>query len=256
MNDPHVISLSYAVNHDDDVDYVKAPPLEWDEADFSVHVEGDRALVTMRTHVATKKEARDLVDPRLRAWELTATLQLGLGQFELEFESAELVDRDPAPPGTTQHLQAELHVDMDAFLTAAAHVSRAKYPDPPLGIARDAAVELMFDRFTRLRRGTITLADAAYFCLTVLELEGGGRRGAARKFFVAEPVFRKLGDLTANKGGRDARKASGATVDYTREERRWLEAAMKTLIRRAAEVAHAPGKELPTITMAELTKLP
>ena len=91
-----------------------------------------------------------------------------------------------------------------------------------------------------------------YFCLTVLEVTWGPRRGAreltASHYGVDETVLDALCKLSSTKGGVGARKARGVSLEYTREETRFLEEAVKAIIRRSAEVAHDP----PPITMSEL----
>ena len=114
----------------------------------------------------------------------------------------------------------------------------------------------MFDRFCRYHAGRTTLPDAANFCLTALELNAGGRKAAAGRYSVDMPILGKLGDLAANKGGAEARKADGAGAEFTPAEQQWLEETIKHLIRRAAEVAGGPSAPLRQMTMACLPPLP
>jgi hypothetical protein len=107
--------------------------------------------------------------------------------------------------------------------------------------------------------GRSRLGDSAYFCLTVLEHTLGrrkGRRGSAARYFgIDDPVLKTLGTLTDQKGGREARKAKGAQNEFTNAERIWLQEVMKTMIRRAAEVAYASTAKRNLITMADLPSL-
>jgi hypothetical protein len=133
---------------------------------------------------------------------------------------------------------------------------RSKYPGPAVpGIARDPNVDLMFDRFCRYRAGNTTLADAANFGLTVLELTAGGRNDAARRYSTDKRVLNNLGDIAASKGGSEARKAKGAEAEFTATERDRLDKAIKRLIWRAAEVAGNPSASLQQIKMADLPPL-
>jgi hypothetical protein len=91
----------------------------------------------------------------------------------------------------------------------------------------------MFDRFCRYRAGTTTLADAANFCLTVLELTAYGRLAAARHYNIAKTVLNKLADLAATKGGYEARKARGAQAEFTGAE--------PTMARRSYQAHHPSG---------------
>jgi hypothetical protein len=114
----------------------------------------------------------------------------------------------------------------------------------------------MFERFRLYRARGTTLADAANFCLTVLEGPAGGRKDTARRYTISETVLRTLGELAASKGGNEARKAKGAQAQFTPAERQWLEKAIKRLILRAADVACNPSASLPQITIADLPRLP
>ena len=96
----------------------------------------------------------------------------------------------------------------------------------------------------------------AYFCLTVLEASTGERRGrrsaAAKQYCISEAVLKQLGELSSTKGGVGARKAEGVHQDLTQQERKFLEAVVTTIIRRAAEVAHDPNVSLKRITVLAL----
>jgi hypothetical protein len=257
MNDPHVEALHYSVRHAEDVDYEKAAPCRHDTAGFTVRIEADRAEVTMKKHHATVETARAEVEPFLRAWELTAALQLRPGEFEFAYDRAAIIDRNPTP-GSTVAIIAEMGLAIDSIR---AHVWRSKYPDPPpVGLERDATVEMMFDRFRLYRTGRTTLGDAANYCLTVLEYAAVGRKRAARKraaqrYNVAMTILNTLGGLADAKGGEEARKARGASKPFTGAERQWLEETMKRLIWRAAEIAGDPNALPQQITMAELPSL-
>ncbi len=256
MNDPHVVALYYNLKHAEHVDYDKAGRLEHNQPGFRVTLEEDRAQISMTAHHATAEDARAEVEPFLRQWELTAALQFRPGEFEFSYVNADIIDRDPTP-GLTGAAVLAAAGSLAAKLELRAW--RTRYPDPPpAGIACDAVVELTLDRFRRYSEGITTLADAGYFCLTVLENSSSRpvRTGAAARYTIAKPVLDKLGDLTANKGGNKARKAADVNADFTTEERHWIEEAIKRLIRRAAEVAGDPSASRQQITMADLPTLP
>jgi len=252
MNDPHVEALRYRVKHAEDVDYSKAKPLEHEEAGFQIRIENGRAEITMKSHHATAQTARDEVEPFLRAWELTSALRSRPGELEFAYENANIIDRMPNPGATIYAETARITI---VGAEVKLRVGRTNYPEPPGGLLRDAAVDLMFERYARYRAGGATLADAAYFCLTVLEMTASGRSGAVNHYSVAATVFDNLGRLTGSKGGKDARKGKAAHAEFTALKRTWLEEAMKVLIRRAAELAGAPSISHPQITMSDLPPL-
>ena len=108
----------------------------------------------------------------------------------------------------------------------------------------------MLDRFAGFRQGREPLSSMAYFCLTVLERNPGGRAEAAKKFGISRNVLEKVGKLTSKKGGTEARKACGLHSDLQSGERRFLEEKVKQIIRRVAEVAHDASAIHPKITIS------
>ena len=114
----------------------------------------------------------------------------------------------------------------------------------------------MHDRYLGYREWRAPLASMVYFCLRVLELPWGRGRGtrepAASHYGVDEAVLDALGELSSTNGGVGATKAQGMPLEYTSEETRFLEKAVKAIIRRSAEVAHDPNARRPLITMSNL----
>ena len=60
-------------------------------------------------------------------------------------------------------------------------------------------------------------------------------------------VLDKIGYLSSERGGQQARKAEGKDNDLTAQDRRFLKQAIKTIIRRVAEKAGGTSKDLPEI---------
>ena len=256
MNDPHVSVLVYRVRHDETVNYDKASPLEYETASFKVSVKRCQARFEMKEHFSTVEQAREVVEPFNRQWELTTALDRDPGEFELVFLDAVVEDRKPppgvvlAPPSGALTLLGEL---------PSLVVGRNTYPEPPTNVAMDADVEAMFLHYSRYREGKEPLAHMAYFCLTVLERATGARRdrrlAMQGKFGIEVTVSNTLGDLSSEKGGSEARKNEGRSHEFTAKERNWIEQATKRMIRRAAEVAHDPAAAASHITMGDLPKL-
>jgi hypothetical protein len=253
MGDPHVESLFYRIKHNDGVDYARASPLEHREPGFSVRIENGSAQIDMTDHHAAVQDARAAVEPFLRAWELAAALKFGPGEFQFDYERANIVDRKPGPGAM---IQAEAAMITLTGMEARALIGRGNYPAPPAGVARDAAVDLMFDRYCMLREGRTTLPDAANYCLTMLERSAGNRKAASKRYAIAATVLNTLGLLAASKGGKEARKAHAAHAEFTPSERNWLTKLIPIIIQRAAEVAFDPAASRPQITMADLPALP
>ena len=118
----------------------------------------------------------------------------------------------------------------------------------------------MYCRLSGYYEGHEPLPSMAYFCLTVLELPCPGSRSARRTatgahYHIDVSVLNEIGKLSSTKGGAgSARKAGAAGTELSQQESRFLEAAVKKLIHRAAEVAQDPGGAFPTITLASLAR--
>jgi hypothetical protein len=257
MNDPHVETLYYRINHAKSVDFNKAPALEHAESGFIVRIERDQATITMKDHYDTAESARAAVEPFLRAWELSCALYSATDKFEFSFQKSATIDRVPSPGILDAAIGVYVITGQDISTTC--NVSRSRYPEPPIGLACDAYVDFMLHRYRMYREGRTTLADVSNYCLTVLELaaaeagaEHDARKVTAQRFGFALNVLGTLGRLSSTKGGIEARKGKASRVEFTAEERVWLEAALQRIIRRAAEVAYDPRAAEIEITMANL----
>src|SRR5205823_5862029 len=88
--------------------------------------------------------------------------------------------------------------------------------------------------------------------------QGQGRSDAAALYRISGKVLDKRGHLSSHRGDtRSARKVkdSGDLLPLTSEETRWIEAAVKNMIRRVGEVAADPDADWLVITMADLPLL-
>ena len=258
MNDPHVVALNYSILHDGTVKYDDAPLIECERPEFNIRVADERVRLELKTHHATEEAALRAVDRYIRSWELGTALDGRPGQFKLLFKRAEVVDRNPPPstPGKVNASSITFRFDVPNTV-AVTKTSPKPYPPPPPSEMTldpdDPNVLTMFHRYRGYLKQREPLAGMAYFCLTMLENMGGGRWKAAREYKIHKDVLDKVGNITANKGGRaSARKADGINSDLTGQERHFLESATKAMIRRVAEVALHPEQPHPKITMSDL----
>jgi hypothetical protein len=251
MNDPHVETLFYRIDHSEGVDYSKVPPLELPEPKFTIYIKNESARIDMRDHYSAEQDARDIVEPFLCAWELSAALNRNPGEWQFVYDRANVIDRNP-PPGTVLSPAAGRYTLTGGSVNS---VVSATYPPPPVGIACDAAVDFMFYHYRKLREGHESIAYVANCCLTMLEFRAGNREAASHRFGISSKVLDKFGYLLANKGGIEARKAKAAQVDFTSAEQEWLTKLIPILIRRAAEAAFDAAVCGPQITMADLPPL-
>ncbi len=252
MNDPHVVALHYRIEHGPDViDWSRAAPLDKEEHRFCVQAESGRVRFELKEHYASEDAARFAVEADyIRNWEFVVGLARGPNAFTLRFDRSEIVDREPSLGRISLAARGTA-----AFASGVARlqVQPSAYPEPPLAaIKRSPDIDSMYQHYLRHLEGGEPLPAMAYFCLTTLEQMAGGRDAAAVRFCVSKKVLRRIGELSTNKGGASARKATGHAVPHTPEEERFLKSAIKTMIHRAAEVEFGPDPHRRKITLADI----
>ena len=257
MNDPHVVALFYRVEHGNSVNYREAKPLIREEPAFRVEVQDNQARFELKAHYATEEDARKAVKDYIDDWEFDACLEHSPDYFRLKFDRAQIEDRNPPPPRPgVKNIAATIRGGAGTCSVALTKVVLS-YPAPPSGVHFGAPdVQTMYQRYMVYRQGKEHLASMAYFCLSVLEHSTGEksnrRKAAAQKYQIEELVLDRIGKLSSEKGGPDARKADGVDKDFTSQESTFLKQAIKRMIRRAAEKAHSPDKALPQISLSDL----
>lgn len=257
MNDPHVVALIYRVEHGNSVNYGEAQPLIREEPAFRVEVKDNQARFELKDHYTTEEDARNAIKDYIDDWGFDACLEYSPDYFRLEFDSAEIVDRNPPPPTPGMKDIAVTFRGAPGTWSVALTKLAHSYPAPPSGVNfRDPNVQTMHQRYMGYRQGNEPLASMAYFCLTVLEHSTGQkknrRRAAAKKYQIDLSVLNKIGWLADGKGGPSARKAKGVAKNFTSQERTFLKQAIQRIIRRAAEKAHSPDRALLQISLSDL----
>ena len=250
MNDPHVVALHYRIEHAAGVDYSKACPIDLREDAFDVHVEDGQVRFSMKTHFATERDARRVVEDYVWSWELDGLLKGGPGRFKLRFDRADIEDRSPTP-GVISVAARPITVTW-RISEAQGTVLPPNYPSPPASpLGRSPDVESMCRRYVDYRQGRELITGMANFCLTVLEAAAGGRSAASQRYGIANKVLGRVGSLCDSKGGDDARKAKGLQHPLTQQEKQFLEQVVQAMIRRAAELAHNPKVSFRQLTLGD-----
>ncbi len=254
MNDPHVVALNYRIDHGDTIDYSHAEPLEREEPGFRVTVKDRKVRFELKEHYATEEQAREAIAEYIRVWEFDATLKhCNFEAFRLVFETPEIVDRKPTPGRISLVARGAAGF---ASLSVSVQERPPAYPEPPSDIALNPDAKTMHQRYLGYRSGREPLASMANFCLTVLEASTGKQRGmragAARIYNVDKRILDKIGELSAHRGGTEARKAGGLATEFSSEERHFLDRALNTIIRRVAQRELTPKGDLPKISWSDL----
>jgi hypothetical protein len=257
MRDPHVVSLTYLAVPSESASFDRASPIGGTIEDIRYSLGEGRLVIEPAAHFSSAEEARAHVDPLLRAWEIDIGLQFGSPELSFAYETAEVIDRNPPPPGSGGAvLIATLGELTIAGAAATLTVSRGRYPSPPRTFRTSPDVETLWMRYQGYRNGREPLPSMAYLCLTTLEAIAGGRQLAATMFKISPQVLSKMGQVTSERGDpTSARKYSAVKSGspLAGPEVHWLEEAVKAIIRRVGE-AHDVNA-LPTITLNDLPAL-
>jgi hypothetical protein len=258
MSDFHVVALKYRLQLSDHISYAEPPPLVFETEAARFHLENNQLRCEMKLHAATSEQARALVDPILRDWEMEVELTRNRGELGFIYEDAEIIDRTPPTPGIQARVMKVLGGNYLVTMgNVTAHIMRRKYPDPPMGFHLTPDAESILLRFRSYQDGREPLLSMAYFCSTVVESAASGRNRrakGAKAFGIAENVLDKLGELTSNRGDRTvARKAHSNLQPLTGAERAWIEATIKQLILRLCDGPQRSQRK--QLTMADLPPL-
>lgn len=253
MLDPHVVRLRYTLKPGAHVSYDSPADLEFTNEYGRFRLDEGILEFYPRDHFSRAVDAQQAVAPFIESWELSTDLRLTYGELRFVFLDHETIDRSPPehkPKGTT--LKAFMStVPVSGTLTR--HIRRSQYPAPPEQFRFNADVATMAYRYRLFAQGRESLPSMGYFCLTAVELIGGGRRKAAALLNIQERVLETLGRLTAQGDPSIARKLRPGQQPLTAKERAWIEAVVKALIWRVGQ--HAAGGAVQRLTMSDFPEL-
>jgi hypothetical protein len=253
--DFHVVSMRYRLEHGDNVAFNNPPPVDFENDEARLQLKDGILSCVLKAHYATEVEAREAIEPILRAWELNAAIAVDIVGLRFIFEKAEIIDRTPIIPGQTRIFTHVGSVSLDAVLEGArVQVGRAKYPEPPATFRITPDVESLWLRFQRHLDGREPLPGMAFFCLTVVEASAGGRLAASKKYGIEKDVLRKLGELTSERGDHlTARKARSNKPmrPITGAESAWVLSALKIIILRLGDT-----REIGSLSKIKMSDLP
>jgi hypothetical protein len=268
VNDPHVEELVYHIETGNGLTFQDPPPVEDNTDAFRMILEDGVATFVMKEHYPTEKDARHAVEGYLQAWELDAALRYDSSELRFVFDRPKIVDRDPPPPpprGTPQTVELEAAAIAVGAASVDLVVYRRQYPRPPTDFVADTDSRIMWEQYERYKQGRDRLLPMAYSCLTRLEhrarayaAKGNIRMRAASMYRVDYEVLDKLGELATTLGDEAEARKLGPQSRLrapTAQEVKWMEAALRLLIRRVGQYAADPQRAWPQQTMANLPDL-
>jgi len=256
--DYHVVSLHYRLRTCDRVSYVNTPPVEYKQEMVHMRLENGQLVCELKTHFSTEGEARTAIEPILRAWELETDVRGCIGELRFEFVRAEIVDRNPPPPGPSHYVLVTgvESITVSGSANVSMHVAKNRYPSPPSTFHVTPNFESLWLRYRGYLEGREPLLAMGYFCFTFLKaIAGGNLKTMARHLGTDVDVLKKLSELTSTRGDRTtARKVKMLTMQpLSATEANWISAVLKELILRLGDTR--PINSLKKITMPDFPNL-
>lgn len=145
MQDPHVVSLKYALLVPVGLVYENVPAVDLIRPQFAAQLCGGNLELKMSAHFPSISEARKPVDDFLKSWEMDAHLR-GF-QIAFSFVNGEVIDRNPAPPGTVFLSGASASCSSSSTVRGNITVFPREYPNPPEWKTCSDLVRRMYGRF-------------------------------------------------------------------------------------------------------------
>lgn len=255
MRDPHVEEIYYQVNSGEGISYDNPEPISFQNHLGEFNLNGGKLQIIPAEHFPNGDAARHALEPFLQSWEIDADLTSNIGTIRFKFEKADVIDRDPPPPGSPQAIHLRTGSMIVMGLDISAHVTKKKYPDPPNAFYATPGVQHAHRRWLGYREGKEPLQSMAYFVLTLLERAAGGRQTASNLYQIDQYILRTIGRLSSTKGNETtARKVTNTPFqELTGTEKHWLEEAIRRVIHRMGE--HASGNPLTQISLSDLPDL-
>lgn len=267
IGDLHVQALIYSVGAEGGTEYVDPEPLDVQCTVGRIRIDKGKLRIEPVEHYSTEDEAKAAVGPFLLAWQMDADLRaMAPGTIRFKFESSEIIDRNPPPPGTSAPRSPELRTQAMVSIAGNLVFNRSfkSYPPPPHAFSTSPDVDDAFNRWRQYRHGLEPLLGMAYYILTLIESQTKPtaaqvssrrrttkRAAAATLYAIDADILDKVGELSSERGDAStARKFDAGKRALTDAERLWLEKIVVRLITRLGE--HASGGTLVPITQNEL----
>lgn len=254
MRDPHVEAVYFKVGSADDISYDSPEPLVFSH-DLGEFTLADGMLKVIPTeHFGNANEACQAFEGFLRAWEIEADLKQNLGTIRFSYFDADVIDRDPPPPGTQYVHLAGFSSGLAVSDSVSCHLTLRRYPLPPMCFSATEYAQYAYRRWFGYRRGQEPLLATAYFILTLFERQAGTRAQACVLFKIDRAVLDRFGTWCSERGGpMSARKAKETDFEeLTHIETDWLDRAVKRLIFRLGE--YASGHTLEQLTLENIER--
>lgn len=246
-----VETLGYRLAPCEGFEFASPPAIGHDTPEATFELNDGMLNVAMKTHCATVPEARALIEPILRAWEIHAGIPQSKPVFRFVYQGATHVDLDPDTGFSTgRSVVTSSHILLYDLVKST--ITSKTYPPIPTDFVQSDLLEALWLRFCQVGEQRELLLSMAYWALTKLEREWGNRTNAAAALNVDFPVLKKLGDLVSDHGDDLTARKAKVGLPLTDPQQTWVQECLKMLIRR---VGHPAALAAPMLSMADLPPL-
>lgn len=242
MRDPHVQVLYFSADPESEgIEYTsQAPSVEWDAEQAHYLLKAGELTAWPKKHFASVEEAKAALLTELEAWEAHVDLMGRGNELRFHYKYAEVVDRDPPPPGIkTVHCGTAIAV-ITSNMKGHASIVRGNYPNPPSFARVDTdIVRDLIARYRQWQEGREPFASMAYAALTRIIIRAGGRREAAKRYNISQEVIRRISELVSTGKGNplEVRKFSqDGTQPMPTADQNWLRKTVPAIITQVAIV--------------------
>ncbi|MBI5454379.1 MAG: hypothetical protein HY956_07130 [Deltaproteobacteria bacterium] len=244
-----ITELRYRIEADKSVDYDKALPINDETEDFKICIDKGFAIFKLKRPFSKIEEARTVIEDYLKRWDVLIGIEYNPDELRFTFENAFLSSEN-------NHTHLIMGDEIKISDEVIVHRSYTRYPILPINFSLSPDVETMYLRYKAYRQSREPLTSMAYMCLTILQASAGGREKASRKYRISTEVLKHLGLLCSTKGDKsEARKAAGSFNPLTGDEKAWIEAVIKSVIKRVGEWACNPDTDFKELTLADFPDL-
>lgn len=249
-------SLIFKLEISDRYSFVSPPMQSFILNEIEFNLDDGILTAVFKKPIDTLDEARKLVDPILRNWEVLANIELPKSKFSFDIIDVKTINLDPSPDPNVREAAGFVFTKSEFHGTGVAHSDLNEYPTPPIFFVTDAIVDTLNYRYNQFFEGKDKLQSMGYFCYTLLKTRFHWDTMLEKELRVSHTVIKMLARLTSENGDfTQARKVTKLTMTpLTNSESFWIMDCVKKLIIRLGEY-NSGVRDFSELNMSNLPKL-
>jgi hypothetical protein len=249
-----VKELTYEINTGDDYSYDNPESKIFTTPIGEYKLSNNVLVVDLAADFFDLDEAREAVESYLKSYEVFGEISSQPGIISFKYKRAVSVEMESGKEIRAIEVAARQRVKVVGYAPSI-HRTMREFPEHPKNFTVTPLINTAHKRWLRYKKGEEIIQTTAYFILTLILDDAGGRDEASKKYNISRRVLSKLSELSSTKGDETtARKAlKGGFVKLRDEEKYWIDQTMRVVIKRMGELA--AGSVTTKITMNDLPDL-